>query len=267
MEYNIYLDVFFLLNFVINGLVLQSAGWILHRKIPIKRLLMGAGIGAMLNVLTLFLGLDKPGLVFLIAGIMSVFSFGKREGKDLILGSILLLLPAFCMEGAMRFTGSLYSILLVPFASFLIGRERKKREPEMMVTLHFHGRQITLPGFYDSGNGLTEPMTGRMVHVACYDDVKIILPKAYREMAEQYFQTGLLEDTKVTKLQMYEFTFLSYHSIGNETGQLLGIRMDRAVFENAVGQKTEEKAVIGLADQKLYVRGQSRIIVNGRLEL
>lgn len=267
MEYNIYLDVFFLLNFVINGLILMSAGWILRSNISLKRLFGGACAGALLNVGTFLWGIHKPGMVLLTSGVMTWIAFGKRENKSLTLKTLLLLFAAFGMEGALRFSGSPYSILLVPVLSFLLGRERKKAEPEMMVTLYFKGKQLTLPGFYDSGNGLMEPMTGRMVHVVCYEDVKSILPEAYRETAEQYFQTGLLEDTKVTKLQMYEFTFLSYHSIGNERGQLLGIRMDRAVFENAAGRKTEEKAVIGLADQKLYVRGKSRMIVNGRLEL
>ena len=112
-----------------------------------------------------------------------------------------------------------------------------------------------------------EPLTGKIVHIACYDQVKELLPKHYRQVVEQYFETEFFESTKVTELQMYEFTFLSYHSIGNETGQLLGIRMDSAHFKNEAGEKTEEKAVIGLADQKLFVRGHSRMIINGRLEL
>ena len=112
-----------------------------------------------------------------------------------------------------------------------------------------------------------EPLTGKMVHIANYEDVAELLPECYRQEVEAYFETGILNSTKVTELQMYEFTFLSYHSIGKETGQLLGIRMDSAVFENHAGKKTEEKAVIGLTKQKLFVRGQGRIIMNGRLEL
>ena len=65
---------------------------------------------------------------------------------------------------------------------------------------------------------------------------------------------------------MYEFTFLSYHSIGKENGQLLGIRMDSAQFINQAGRKTEEKVVIALTKQRLFVKGQNRMIVNGRME-
>ena len=114
---------------------------------------------------------------------------------------------------------------------------------------------------------LTEPLTGKMVHIVCYDKIKDLLPKEYRQVAEQYLETELFEDTKVTKLQMYEFTFLSYHSIGKENGQLLGIRMDSAEFETHAGKKTEEKVLIGLTKQRLFLKGRDRMIVNGRMEL
>jgi stage II sporulation protein GA (sporulation sigma-E factor processing peptidase) len=192
---------------------------------------------------------------------------GKEQCKREKVGLLFLIFIAMCMEGSIRWTGTFHGVWIVPLICRLIGRERQRKEQEMEVILSFKGREKRLMGFYDSGNRLAEPLTGKMVHIANYEDVAELLPECYRQEAEAYFETGILNSTKVTELQMYEFTFLSYHSIGNENGQLLGIRMDSADFISKAGKKTEEKVVIGLTKQRLFVRGQDRMIVNGRLEI
>ena len=267
MEYYIYLDVFFLRIFVMNLLCLKSAGDILYRKCRWKRLVISAATGAVWNIVVLLWGISIPGMSILTAGVMCFIAYdsGRKgwRGKELV----LLLFIAFSMEGAVSWFHAEIAVLFVPIICSFIGRERKRQDKELKVVLSFKGRKKELRGFYDSGNCLLEPLTGKIVHIACYDQVKELLPKPYRQVVEQYFETDFFESTKVTELQMYEFTFLSYHSIGKENGQLLGIRMDSAEFESAAGKKTEEKVVIGLTEQRLFVRGQDRVIVNGRLEL
>lgn len=275
MEYNIYLDVFFLVNLIMNVLALKSLGWIVRKQCSWKKVILSAAIGAGANAAVLVFEIESPMLTVLTAAMMCRILWEKRreggwnkrmEKEDFIYPFFLLFL-AFCMEGAVSWFRSYIGALFIPVLSYLLGKERKKQEQDMKVVLTFKGRQKELKGFYDSGNRLMEPMTGKMVHIACYEEIKELLPEEYRQAAEHYFATGFLESTKVTKLQMYEFTFLSYHSIGKETGQLLGIRMDSAEFSNSTGKKTEEKVVIGLAQQKLFVKGHDRMIINGRLEL
>ena len=144
--------------------------------------------------------------------------------------------------------------------------EREEQKLLIPVRLSFKGQEKVLTGLYDTGNDLTEPVFGKPVHIAEYEAVKELMPESYRAAAENYLKTGTLELTKVTKLQMYEFTFLSYHSIGNEKGQLLGIRMDSASFLGEAGEKTEDKVVIGLTAEKLSKRGRYQMIINRRLE-
>ena len=194
-----------------------------------------------------------------------VFGYGSWFRNQKIV--CFLFFIAFGMDGIVSWFQFDAAVLLIPIICMMFGREKRRREQEIKVTLYFKGRKKELVGFYDSGNMLTEPLTGKMVHIVCYDKIKDLLPKEYRQVAEQYLETELFEDTKVTKLQMYEFTFLSYHSIGKENGQLLGIRMDSAEFETHAGKKTEEKVLIGLTKQRLFLKGRDRMIVNGRMEL
>ncbi len=264
MEYNIYMDVFLLLNFIMNLLLLQCSIWIL--KVPIKkrRMLLSAAFGSLSAGLWLYgIVIGNMG----IAVIMTYLAFEKGEKKSFFLKTLCLYLIGFSMEGAIRFTGTWKGCLFVPVVSFFLGRERRDNPKIMDVELRFKGNTKKLKGFYDTGNQLKEPITGKMAHVATYGAVRDMLPKAYQEVIEAYFRTGILENTKVTEQQMYEFTFLSYHSIGKETGQLLGIRMDSAIITNHVGKWTEEKAVIALTREKIHLDGGCQVILNGRLEI
>jgi len=267
MEYYIYLDVFFLRNFLMNLLCLMSVSLMLCRPCLWKRILLGSITGALWNAVVLWSGFLVPGMTILTAAAMCCLAYYSGNPVQDVKALFLLLFTAFCMEGAITWFQSEIAVFIIPAICCLIGKERKKQTEELKVILFFKGRTKEIAGFYDSGNRLLEPLTGKMVHIVCYEDIKDLFPESYRQVIELYFETEFFESTKVTELQMYEFTFLSYHSIGKENGQLLGIRMDSAEFESAAGKKTEEKVVIGLTKQSLFVKGRDRIIVNGRLEL
>jgi stage II sporulation protein GA (sporulation sigma-E factor processing peptidase) len=143
--------------------------------------------------------------------------------------------------------------------------ERKKEELLLPVCLRWKGKEKHLMGLYDTGNQLVEPISGRPVHIAEYEEVRELMPESYQKAAKNYMETGTLDLTEVTRFQMYEFTFLSYRSIGQAKGQLLGIRMDSAVFFTRAGEKTEDKVVIGLSGQKLSGEGRYQMIINRRL--
>lgn len=274
MGMNIYLDVFFLLNFIVNFCLLYSCGMILRCNRTIGHTVMAASFGSVAACVFLFIPMKSdlwsmfPVWVrFFTAMGMTYLSYGKDHWKSFLREVVCLYFSSFALEGVFRFTHSIGGLILLMAVSYGIGKEKRKRQNRMLVTLTFKEKSVVLHGFYDTGNRLTEQITGRMAHIASYDSIKKILPESYRMVAEHYFETGLLESTKVTELQMYEFTFLSYHSIGKETGELLGIRMDAAVFETDTGKKTEEKAVIALTNQKKLMENHCQIIINGRLEI
>lgn len=267
MEYYIYLDVLFLRIFFMNLLCLISFGLLFSKHYRWKNVLLAAFLGTTGNVFVIFCRISVWGLSVFLAYLMYLCICRKEQCRKEKRGPLFLIFIAMCMEGSIRWTGTFHGVWIVPLVCRLIGKEKQRKEQEMEVILSFKGRQKRLMGFYDSGNRLEEPLTGKMVHIANYEEVADLLPECYRQEAEAYFETGILNSTKVTDLQMYEFTFLSYHSIGKENGQLLGIRMDSAQFIGYAGKKTEDRVVIGLTKQRLFVRGQDRIIVNGRMEL
>ena len=267
MEYNIYLDVFFFVNFTMNLILLAGCGRILRLPLSLKRSFVGAALGAAVSAFILIFGVEFAGCRLLTAAFMGRVAYGKGRAGIVIKRGMVLFFGAFVLSGAVswlsQMSGKLFEmsgiqgkeafwyLLAGGFLSLalfgVIRGEEQQMELLYPVVLSFKGRTKELVGLYDTGNQLSEPVSGRPVHIAEYESVKDLMPKSYQELAENYMDTGTLELTKVTKLQMYEFTFLSYHSIGNEKGQLLGIRMDSAVFITKAGEKTEEKVVIGLS--------------------
>lgn len=287
MDYNIYLDVFFFLNFTMNLILLAGCGRICRMTVSLKNCAAAAALGAVTAAMVLLLNLDFMGIRFLTAVVMGRVAYGKEKTGTYLKRGLILFFAAFCLDGTVVWLYErtkkvmlsfgiqgkeaffyLISGSLLSFALFgLIRREKEEQKLLIPVRLSFKGQEKVLTGLYDTGNDLTEPVFGKPVHIAEYEAVKELMPESYQVAAENYLKTGTLEITKVTKLQMYEFTFLSYHSIGNEKGQLLGIRMDSAAFLGEAGEKTEDKVVIGLTAQKLSKRGHYQMIINRRLEL
>ncbi|MDO4554326.1 MAG: sigma-E processing peptidase SpoIIGA [Lachnospiraceae bacterium] len=287
MEYNIYVDVYFFVNFIMNFILLTGCGRMYHIKALSKNCILAAAAGAFTACMVLLLQVEGKGIQLITAIGMGRIAYGKERAGVYLKRGLILFFTAFCLNGALNWLyetfgevflhygikgrEAFFYLLFGGIISILLGSLFRKEEQEQSlivpVLLTFKEKQKKLLGLYDTGNELTEPLFGRPVHIAQYEALKDLLPKEYQEAAEEYFQTNTLELTKVTKLQMYEFTFLSYHSIGNEKGQLLGIRMDSAIFFTKAGEKTEDKVVIGLTTEKLSQGGRYQMIINRRLGL
>ena len=178
MEHYIYMDVFFLRVFTMNLLCLKSLSLLLQKNSSWKRLSIAAAAGAGWNGCLILYDISIKGLSMripcsvLTAGFMCSLAYGSSIRKKERTLPFILLFIAFGVEGSMRFTGSLWGIFPVPIICFLIGRERKKQELEIGVVLYFKGRQKKFNGFRDSGNRLMEPITGKKVHIICYEEGK-----------------------------------------------------------------------------------------------
>jgi stage II sporulation protein GA (sporulation sigma-E factor processing peptidase) len=285
MEYDIYLDVFFFVNFILNFLLLAGCGRILSVRFCVKRFLTAAAVGAGLSALFLLSGKTVPGGRILTAVLMGRLAYGKTGVKQVILRGMTIFFCAFVLAGAVECflpslqkisstgkvdgKGLLFLLLLFGLLFFFFGErwidERKKEELLLPVCLRWKGKEKRLIGLFDTGNQLVEPISGRPVHIAEYEAVRELMPESYQKAVKNYMETGTLDLAEVTRFQMYEFTFLTYCSIGQEKGQLLGIRMDSAVFYTRTGEKTEDKVVIGLSNQKLSGEGRYQMIINRRL--
>ncbi|CCZ03112.1 peptidase U4 sporulation factor SpoIIGA [Eubacterium sp. CAG:603] len=273
--YIVYLDVFFMINFIMDYMIILITSRIAKVKKKRIRQLAGAGCGALYSVIVikpLTNHLFKITLVnILIAAVMVLISFGFTSASVYIKNVFLLFVVSFTMSGIINYlyystvigkyvrnvlSGnsnkvvnarkfilvSVLAYILLSAIVRIIFSVRKDMELYYDVKITFRGKSVVVRGLYDTGNGLTEPVSGKMVHIAEY---KILKP--------------LLEGDEKAKENIYVIPF---HSIGEEDGIMYGIRMDEMVVLVDDEPKFLYNPIIGIYTGNVSKRGNYSIILN-----
>ena len=273
--YIVYLDVFFMINFIMDYMIILITSRIAKVKKKRIRQLAGAGCGALYSVIVikpLTNHLFKITLVnILIAAVMVLISFGFTSASVYIKNVFLLFVVSFTMSGIINYlyystvigkyvrnvlSGnsnkvvnarkfilvSVLAYILLSAIVRIIFSVRKDMELYYDVKITFRGKSVVVRGLYDTGNGLTEPVSGKMVHIAEY---KILKP--------------LLEGDEKAKENIYVIPF---HSIGEEDGIMYGIRMDEMVVLVDDEPKFFYNPIIGIYTGNVSKRGNYSVILN-----
>lgn len=273
--YIVYLDVFFMINFIMDYMIILITSRIAKVKKKRIRQLAGAGCGALYSVIVikpLTNHLFKITLVnILIAAVMVLISFGFTSASVYIKNVFLLFVVSFTMSGIINYlyystvigkyvrnvlSGnsnkvvnarkfilvSVLAYILLSAIVRIIFSVRKDMELYYDVKITFRGKSVVVRGLYDTGNGLTEPVSGKMVHIAEY---KILKP--------------LLEGDEKAKENIYVIPF---HSIGEEDGIMYGIRMDEMVVLVDDEPKFLYNPIIGIYTGNISKRGNYSVILN-----
>lgn len=273
--YIVYLDIFFMINFIMDYMIILITSRIAKVKKKRIRQLAGAGCGALYSVIVikpLTNHLFKITLVnILIAAVMVLISFGFTSASVYIKNVFLLFVVSFTMSGIINYlyystvigkyvrnvlSGnsnkvvnarkfilvSVLAYILLSAIVRIIFSVRKDMELYYDVKITFRGKSVVVRGLYDTGNGLTEPVSGKMVHIAEY---KILKP--------------LLEGDEKAKENIYVIPF---HSIGEEDGIMYGIRMDEMVVLVDDEPKFLYNPIIGIYTGNVSKRGNYSVILN-----
>ena len=180
----IYLDIVFLLNFIIDFLILYGVKVVLKEKVKLIRILLGSLVGS-LTLIMLFVKINSFILIlskFIISLLIILVSFGKKHFfKNLayfylisiILGGSFYLLDITYEEGNLLVFKNNYLInfIILIFGSiliiFLFVRENIKYKEifsnKYIVKIYLFKKMYELEGFIDTGNRLTDPYKKRAI--------------------------------------------------------------------------------------------------------
>lgn len=206
MKQTLYGDVLFLVNFTMDFLTLCITAEILHRSVKKLRLVLSAAIGAVYGVAACFMGgplIIRIAVNIAVSWLMCFIVFGRRTlvpcalfyGTGCLLGGAMTAVFGMIdsipgtrtvfVDGAYRTVSgdippgwSAVAAAVIALSAIVTGRaaKRKKRTSEYRVTVTFGGRRAELSGICDSGNLLTEPITGRPVIIVTGEAMKKLLP-------------------------------------------------------------------------------------------
>lgn len=250
----VYVDSLFIINIVINYIILLVTAKICAVKIPRLRLLGGAGLGAFYAVAvmlpqTMFL---SSLLVKVAVGILMVLAAFCGQARIIRLTLVFFAVSAAfggaVMAVALMGGGSLSEVhlsvsmklLILAFGAgyiilTLVFKRSAKHRGGGIVTLELRhgGREVSMRALRDTGNSLTDPLTGKPVIVAGVGDLKpLFTPDILRKVTELRKKdvVHVLEELSGTDKNI-RFQLVPYSAVGVAGGMLLAFRPDEIVVD------------------------------------
>ena len=181
MYYELYIDVLFLINFMMDSLLLLAVKKVMNCPVSNGRVFLGSAAGAALTCLVLACPL--PSALKLLAGYVGISSIMVRTGLNLRWGKpfwkafVLLYVAAFFMGGILQVlrpwirAGSIFFAAAAAAYYLLCGiwrcmlRQGRRQSQICEVTLHIGEKAFQVLALVDTGNGLTDPLSGEPVSV------------------------------------------------------------------------------------------------------
>ena len=217
MYYELYVDVFFMVNFTMDAILL-----ILLKKLLACSAGYGAATGAAMTCIATVIFRKTPVLRFVVFhGVINVVmmkaGLGIKWGRELFRGWVLLYIESFLLGGVFQFVqqyirrGSMFFLLAV-ISYYLVSviwkiilffSEKGNRYCE--VEVFFGEKNDRLRGLIDTGNTLSDTISN--------DPVSIIDRASVRRLTEEK--------------KPERFRYISYHSIGKKEGVMPAFRLDK----------------------------------------
>lgn len=208
------------LTFSVDFLLLLEAGRTAGKSVSAIRLLLGAGLGSFFAGLSRLQGFEVlrslPAGLMVLAGVAAGAFWGRRQGVEQGLLFILLRLALEGLVLGLRSRSPGLQLLLAVLLALACwwGMERQRRSA-VPVELCYGDRRMQVRGLRDTGNLLRDPLTGESVLVADAAVGRQLLGLSREQLQDpaQALQQGL------------PGRLIPYHSVGNQGGLLLALRL------------------------------------------
>lgn len=218
-----YIEMVVILNFVVDFLLLIAAQRFGDSQIRWNRTILASCIGGLYGGICLLPGMNFMGSALwrcvCLCGICWIaFGYGRRTVR---LSAIFLLL-SMAMGGLAMGIGFgeggriLASIVIVMIVCFL-GGQKGSNDLYLPVELIHGGKRICFTALKDTGNRLTDPITGRPVLVVGSEIARQLTGLSQEELQHP---TETLLEAKQPGLRLVPF-----QSVGVSNGLLLGMRI------------------------------------------
>lgn len=276
----IYVDEVFLVNFLMDGVLLWTVGRLGHLGYSRRTLLCGALCGAIYAIIILlpvghylagFLGkaacsvlmvevtfhpqnmraLGKAlaylyGVAFVMGGAVlgAMYLFGERFIQTL--GGIALVLVDFKLIW-LSFA-LLAAFILVGLLQRPLRHDLQAAPKVITLEIGLQGKQATFRALLDTGNHLSDPISHLPVVLAEYEQVKHLLPASVEILYSQKEMPAIDDLILASQGTILErrMRIIPYHSVGREKGMLLGFRPDWLIARDGEQIYDQQEAIVAI---------------------
>lgn len=273
----IYIDILLCVNMVINYLLLSATSFYTHTQIRLKRLLLGAAVGAVcsLSILLPEIPLAVNIIFKAIVGGLTVFSaFGKKRKNEFIKLYAVFLIATFFFGGIVIALWFLFTpknlliknsvvyinlspIMLIVYSAIcycafrivntIAGKHRVKNTV-CTLTIVYGSNVLRINAKIDTGNTLVEPFSQCPVIVIGRTAAQHITPK---EVYEYETVSTLSYRTSINSVR-----FVPFSSIGG-SGLLPCFKAERVYINDTLCDKN---VFIALCSDE-YIRGDFQALI------
>ena len=265
----VYIDSVFFLNALIDCFLLFAAGSICGERASWPRLILSSSLGGLYAAAGYL-----PGMGFLLSPVlraafgvlMSLAAFGGR--RSLLRPTLTLFALAAAFGGAAwvlaMFTGGRPARprVLIPALlgccgvfSVVFRRAGRKGGTIALLTLVRGGRRVCLPAMADTGNSLTDPLTGSGVAVAGAEDLMPLFQGESPNPAVLVRERGAVAAFEA--LGDRRFRLVPYSAVGVEDGLLLAFRPDEARLDG----KPKRSLLVAVSPNSVSDGGAYRALI------
>ena len=283
MYREIYIDVVFITNFLMDFVLIRLTGMLLGIQAVWYRSLLGALIGALSSCLILLLPTDIFTLAAFVLHVATAAVMAKIgccvKSKRMLAGAtaalyILAFLcggfwdvisaeenRAFGLGAFVLFTGASYVLFAVCVRKYR--KWNSRGEVFCQVRLKFQEKTQTVTGFYDTGNLLSDPLTGKPVSIAEEQALADLVPAAALNGLRNMQETvGKYDDPLWESLHPH---FIVFSSVNDHGGMLPAITLEEMCIYRGEQIVYVYHPVIAVSSSPFDSKGAYQMILNGKM--
>lgn len=281
----LYVDVLFLINFVMNCGVLWAAARVSRIRFASWRLASAACIGAIYSILVLLpqlYFLSAIWMKFLVSLVMLGAAFlpvsWKKFGQVLLCFYLIAFLMGGAVLGFVYFMNNfavqpVFSNVPLPYlwlavalgTAVMLGRWgvaflRKIFMQDLLkvpVLIRLQGQEIRVDGLVDTGNQLVDPLSGAPVVIVEYDVLAPYLPPNARSLFPAGGEADLDKVAQCFAEAGYTLPIrvIPFTTIGKRHGMLVGFKPDEITILTGDQKVRNSNVVVGIYSRRLSPRG------------
>lgn len=277
MYLEIYPDVIFVINFLMDLIILMIIKKINKKNCNIWRIISGAFVGGIISTVAEVLIWDRPIIKFIVIYIFTSIAmifiiFKKPKLSELMKGVVQLYAISFCLAGTINFiyyhrnirhyiveihnhifykgfslfTLFVLMIIIIPILTLIITiynnlyiNDKNIFDVELII----NGKAVQGRALMDTGNNLYYPIDGRPVIIVEYRLIEDFLEDDY----------------------LYRVKPIPFKSIGKKDGFIMGIDLERIIIYTNASNIVREKVLVGIYRGSLSSKSEYQILLHKEL--